>query len=101
MLEQYNELKAAARVLDGFGNDAFENDELDMHSGNTLGNIATTMSDLLGELALINFDRAKLSAEKIRLPEMRLRIYLDIAQKTVSPDGEKDKEPAQYIQWHR
>ena len=98
LLDQFNELMAAARLLNGFGNDSFEGDELDMYSGSTLGNIATVMSDLLGDLALINFDRAKLSAEKIRLPEMRLRIYLDIAQKAVNPDGEKNDDWAEHTQ---
>jgi hypothetical protein len=98
LLEQFNELTAAARVLDGFGSEVFENEELDMHSGgSSIGNIATVMSNLLGELALINFDRAKLSAEKIRLPEVRLRIYLDIVQKTVNPAGENDNGAVDYI----
>ena len=99
LLDQFNELIAAARVLDGFGNDMFEDDELEMQNGSSLGNIANSMSSVLGELAMFNFDRAKLTAEKIRLPEVRLRIYLDIAEKTVNPDGQKDSPV--YIQMHR
>lgn len=101
LLDQFNELAAAARVLSGFGNEMFPDDELDVQSGSSLGNIATGLSSLLGELAVFNFDRAKLAAEKIRLPEVRLRIYLDIAEQTVNPDGQKDTAPGIYIQMHR
>jgi hypothetical protein len=34
-------------------------------------------------LAIINFERAKLTADRLRLPEVRLRGYLDIAQQTL------------------
>jgi hypothetical protein len=34
-------------------------------------------------LAIINFERAKLTADPLRLPEVRLRGYLDIAQQTL------------------
>jgi len=37
----------------------------------------------LGSLALINFDRAKASSDKLRLPEVRLHVYLQIAQQTI------------------
>ena len=88
LLDQFNELVAAARVLDGFGSNLFPDDELDVQNGNTLGNIATQMSSVLGELAVINFDRTKLGAQRIRLPEVRLRIYLEIASQTVKGPGD-------------
>ena len=83
LIEQLNELCAAARVLNGFGSEFFQNDELDMHGGNTVANMATQMSNVLSELAIINFDRAKASADRFRLPEMRLRAYLALAEATV------------------
>ena len=88
LIEQFNELTAAAQVLEGFGTEYFQDDELDVQSGNSMGIIATQIGDVLGQLAVINFDRAKLSAEKIRLPEVRLRAYLDIAKETVKAPGE-------------
>ena len=36
--------------------------------------------------------RTKLSAEKIRLPEVRLRAYLDIAEETVKARGENGQD---------
>lgn len=89
LLEQFNELTAAARVLDGFGAEVFQNDELDVQSGGTIANIANGMSSVLGELAVFNFDGAKSATEKIRLPEVRLRIYLDIAERTVRVTGNR------------
>jgi hypothetical protein len=97
LLEQFNELTAAARVLNGFGSEIFQSDELDAQNGGTIGNISAVMSAVLGELAVFNFDRAKLAAEKVRLPEVRLRMYLDIAQKTVDPDARIDNRQTIYL----
>ncbi|HEU4510283.1 MAG TPA: PPC domain-containing protein [Pyrinomonadaceae bacterium] len=97
LLDQFNELIAAARVLDGFGAEIFEHDELDVQNGGTMANIATALSSLLGDLAVFNFDRAKASAEKIRLPDVRLQIYLDIAERTVNPDA-GNRAPVTIIQ---
>jgi hypothetical protein len=41
------------------------------------------LTGTLGTLALGNFDRAKLTADRLRLPEVRLRAYLDIAQQAI------------------
>ena len=83
LVEQLNELCAAARTLDGFGNETFEGEEMDLHNGNTVGSVATQLTSTLGSLAIINFERAKLTADRLRLPEVRLRGYLDIAQQTL------------------
>ncbi len=42
------------------------------------------MSDVLGSLALINFDRAKAASDKLRLAEVRLHVYLQIAEQTIT-----------------
>ena len=83
LIEQFNDICAAARTLEGFGGEYFEDDELNMQSGNALGNLVSQMSAVLGDLALKNFDRAKATSEKIRLPEVRLKVYLEIAQHTI------------------
>jgi hypothetical protein len=83
LVEQLNELCAAARTLEGFGNDMFEDDEMDLQNGNTVASAATQLTTTLGSLAIINFERAKLTADRLRLPEVRLRGYLDIAQQTL------------------
>lgn len=83
LVEQINELSTAARTLEGFGGEFYEQEELNLQNGNAVGNAATQMTATLGVLALTNFDRAKLTAERIRLPEVRLRAYLDIAQQAI------------------
>ena len=83
LVDQINELCSAARSLEGFGNEAFEDDEMDLHIGNTVASAATQLTSTLGSLAIVNFERAKLTADRLRLPEVRLRGYLDIAQQTL------------------
>lgn len=83
LIDQFNELCAAARVLQGFGTDFYEDEELDLQNGNTVGQMAQQLSNVLGSLALVNFDRAKTSADKVRLPEVRVQMYLQIAAQTI------------------
>jgi hypothetical protein len=83
LIEQFNEISAAARKLEGFGPEYYEDEELNLQNGNTVGSLATQLSNVLGGLALIDFDRAKATADKLRLPEVRLRAYLDIAHQTI------------------
>jgi len=83
LIDQFNDICAAARTLDGFGANYYDDDELNMESGSSVTQIMQRMSALLGTLALTNFERAQVTSERIRLPEVRLRIYLDIAQQTI------------------
>jgi len=83
LVDQVNDLCSAARTLEGFGPEYYDDDELNLENGNTVGNLATQMSTVLGNLALINFDRAKLASDRIRLPEVRLRAYLEISQHAI------------------
>ena len=83
LIDQFNELSAAARALDGFGYDAFEDGELSFQNGGSIGSIARNLSNVLATLALINFDQAKAASDRIRLPEVRLKAYLDIADQAI------------------
>ena len=83
LVDQFNDISAAARTMEGFGGEFFEQEELNLQNGNVVANVATQMTATLGTLALSNFDRAKLTADRIRLPEVRLRAYLDIAQHAI------------------
>jgi hypothetical protein len=83
LIEQFNEMCVAARTLNGFGGAYFDNEELELSDGNPVGNVATQITNVLASIALTDFDRAKASSDKIRLPEIRLRAYIDIAQETV------------------
>ncbi|HSE19835.1 MAG TPA: PPC domain-containing protein [Pyrinomonadaceae bacterium] len=84
LIDQVNELCAAARTLEGFGPEYYEDEELSLQNGNSVAQVATRLSSALGGLALVNFERAKATSDRLRLPEVRLRAYLEIAQQTIS-----------------
>ena len=83
LIDQMNELCTAARTLEGFGQENYEDDELNLQNGNSLAQVSERMSSALGTLALVNFERAKGASDRLRLPEVRLRAYLQIAMQTV------------------
>ncbi|HKR21679.1 MAG TPA: hypothetical protein VJS17_03750, partial [Pyrinomonadaceae bacterium] len=85
LVDQFNEMTIAARTLEGFGYQYYEQDELNLNNGNAVGGTATQLTTTLGSLAQTNFERAKTTADRLRLPEVRLRAYLDIAQQFLSP----------------
>jgi hypothetical protein len=82
LVDQINELCTAARALNGFGADYFEDDELNLQNDSGVAKVASQMSTVLGGLAFTNFESAKAAADRIRLPEIRLKVYLEIAQQT-------------------
>jgi len=84
LVDQFNDLCTAARTLEGFGFATFDYDELDIENEGSLAEIAGHLSEVLGRLALINFERAKASSDKLRLPEVRLHAYLAIAEQTIT-----------------
>ena len=83
LVDQLNDICAAARTLEGFGVEFYEDEELDLQNGSSVANLAIQMSGALGTLATTNFDRAKQASDRFRLPEVRLRAYLEIAQQTI------------------
>ncbi len=83
LIEQVNDLCVAARTLEGFGSDFYEDEELDLQNGNSVAQAAMRVTNTLGTLALVNFDRARAASDRLRLPEVRLRAYLDIAQQAI------------------
>src|SRR6185295_4566595 len=73
LIDQVNDLCAAARTLEGFGSENYYEDELNLQSGNTVTQVVTRVMTALGTLALTNFDRSKATADRLQLPEVRLR----------------------------
>ncbi|HYV10554.1 MAG TPA: PPC domain-containing protein [Pyrinomonadaceae bacterium] len=82
LIDQVNDLCAAARTMEGFGPENFDDDELSMQSGNTVAQVVMRMSNTIGSLALVNFERARATSDRLSLPEVRLRVYMEIAQQT-------------------
>jgi hypothetical protein len=83
LIDQINDLCAAARTLEGFGPEYYEDDELSMQNANSVSQVVMKMSNAIGSLALVNFERARATSDRLVLPEVRLRAYLEIAQQTV------------------
>ncbi len=83
LIDQFNKLGAAARTLDGFGYETFEDGELNFHSGGSVSTVSYQMSRVLAALALTNFDQAKAASDRIELLEVRLKVYLDMAEQAI------------------
>jgi len=88
LVDQMNELCAAARTLEGFGTEYYADEELDLENGNSVGQMATRVANVLGALAVVNFDRARAASDRLRLPELRLRAYVEIAQQTIQVNAD-------------
>ena len=85
VIDQTNELVAAAAVLNGFDvMGYFRNDEFVIGGGSPLSMIAEGCGRELGAVARGDIDRARLAAERFQRPEMRLIALLQIAQASTS-----------------
>lgn len=86
LLDQFNELSAAALVLNGFGLESYQDGELQMQNGNSVSNLANQLCQALSTLTPSNFDRAKAGADRLERQEVRINAYLAIAQKAMGLD---------------
>jgi hypothetical protein len=83
LIDQANDLCTAARTLEGFGQENYDDEELNLENGNSVSQAAMKIANALGTLALVNFERARAGSDRFRLPEVRLKAYLEIAQQTI------------------
>jgi hypothetical protein len=83
LLDQFNELSAAALVLNGFGLEFYQDGELQMENGNSVSNVANQLVQALSTLTTTNFDRAKAGADRLERQEVRIGAYLAIAQQAM------------------
>jgi hypothetical protein len=83
LIDQANDLCSAARTLEGFGQENYDDEELNLENGNSVSQAAMKIANALGTLALVNFERARAGSDRFRLPEVRLKAYLEIAQQTI------------------
>src|SRR6185369_6774238 len=87
LVDQFNDLSNAAKTLNGFGPEYFVNGELSMQNGNSLATLAYPLANALGALSLTDFDRAKSTADRLVLSEVRMNVYLGILQQALVPNG--------------
>ena len=79
-IAQLNELLAAAEVLNGFEVEVFKDGELSLRSDSDLVAMVARYGQELASLAKVDFDHARLTADKFLLPEPRLNAKLAIVQ---------------------
>lgn len=75
-----NELVAAAAIVDGFGQEAFTEDELKWQEGYLWGALAMQCSETLAALAAVDFEHARSAADRLQRPELRLPARLAVAR---------------------
>ena len=95
VIDQFNEIGAAALTMNHFGQQYYHEGELIMANENPVARAANELSDTLATLAMFDFDRAKRAADRINRPDVRLRIFLEIAQRTMEITIDSD-EPRGY-----
>lgn len=79
-IAQLNELLSAAQVLNGFEVEVFRDGELPLQGGSNLGNMVARYGQQLAALAKIDFERARITADRFQLAEPRLLAKLSIVQ---------------------
>jgi hypothetical protein len=77
---QLNELLSAAQVLNGFEVEMFQDGELSLRADSDLVGMVARYGQELASLAKLDFDRARITADKFLLPEPRLNAKLSIVQ---------------------
>lgn len=87
LVDQFNDLTLAAKTLNGFGPQYFIEGELSLFNGSPLSDVATSLGQTLGNLSVADFDRAKLTADRLVLPEVRFAVNLEIVQQAIMPRG--------------
>ena len=79
LIDQYNEICAAAVTMNGFGGEYYVEGEMTTARDNTLTEFGSELSNTLATLAMADFDRAKRDANGITRYDARVRALLAIA----------------------
>jgi len=83
LIDQFNEISAAAVTMNGFGHDFYDDGELITSNDNPVASTANELSSTLATLAMFDFDRARTAAEGIQRVDVRLSVFMAIAQQTL------------------
>jgi hypothetical protein len=79
-IAQLNELLSAAAVLNGFEVEIFKEGELSLRADSDLIGMVSRYGQELASLAKVDFDHARMTADKFQLAEPRLNAKLSIVQ---------------------
>src|SRR5260370_5459125 len=79
-IAQLNELLSAAEVLNGFEVEVFKDGELAVLGHSDLVGMVARYGQELAALAKVDFDHARMTADRFLLPEPRLNAKLSIVQ---------------------
>jgi hypothetical protein len=79
-IAELNELLAAATVLNGFEVDIFKDGEMSLRNDSDLVGMVASFGRELAALAKVDFDGARLTADKFQLSEPRMNARLSIVQ---------------------
>jgi hypothetical protein len=77
---QLNELLSAAAVLNGFEVDIYKEGELSLRSDSDLVSMVARYGQQLASLAKVDFDHARMTADRFQMTEPRLNAKLSIVQ---------------------
>lgn len=77
---QLNELLSAAAVLNGFEVDIYKEGELSLRSNSDLVSMVARYGQQLASLAKVDFDHARMTADRFQMTEPRLNAKLSIVQ---------------------
>ncbi|HXG92806.1 MAG TPA: hypothetical protein VNN73_10620 [Blastocatellia bacterium] len=90
LVAQFNELAAAAAVMNGFDVQYFKDGEMVVYGGNQLVQVLQQAARELGPLARGNFDRAAQIVEQLQLNEARLTACLALSESVLSTESSNE-----------
>jgi len=101
-IAQLNELLSAAQVLNGFEIEIFKEGELSLRSDNDLVGMVSRFGQELASLAKVDFNKARMAADRFQLPEPRLNAKLQIVQSVLgvqrpTNDGNRRFQNFQFV----